>query len=166
MKNNQNIKIIFALLASLFLFGCTTNKNDLEFDFSTIKKTNKIKASKNKDKEKDATDSKLFVQELVPLKNKQQIISNTKFGKKDPFSKGEIKANKLSSDFKLTGFLNTKTKKYAFVSYFDNEGPISEGFIGEKNTNLLPKGAKVISVNPKNKLLIISYENKKLIFEL
>ena len=66
----------------------------------------------------------------------------------------------------MTGFLNTKIKKYAFVRYLENEGIISEGYIGGKNTNLLPQGAKVISINPKSKILIISYENKKFIFEL
>ena len=166
MKNNLNLKIIFVILTSFFLLGCTTKKNNLDFDFSTIKKTNKIKANKNNDEEKDTFDRELFIQDLVPLQNKQKILSNTKFGKQDPFSKGEIKVSKLSSDFKLTGFLNTKIKKYAFVRYLENEGIISEGYIGGKNTNLLPQGAKVISINPKSKILIINYENKKFIFEL
>jgi len=41
-----------------------------------------------------------------------------------------------------------------------------EGYIGGGNNNLLPNGAKVISINPKNKKLIINYENKDFIFKL
>ncbi len=89
-----------------------------------------------------------------------------KFGKKDPFSKVEIKSNKLNSDFKLTGFLNTEIKKYVFVSYLDNEGTITEESIGGVNTNLLPNGAKVISIDPKNMKLIINFDNENFIFEM
>jgi len=166
MKNNLKIKISFAIFFSLLLFGCAPPKSNKDFDFSSLKKSSKVKTIENDDKEKDTLDRKLFIKDLAPPINKQRLLSNTKFGKQDPFSQGEVKVAKLSSDFKLTGFLNTKIKKYAFVSYLENVGTISEGYIGGKNTNLLPKGAKVISINTKNKILIISYQNKKFIFEL
>ena len=67
---------------------------------------------------------------------------------------------------KLKGFLNSGIKKYVFVNYQNNTGTITEESIGGVNTNLLPNGAKVISVNPKKKNLIINYENKEFIFEL
>ena len=162
---------MLAICSSTLLFSCA-QKNKIDFDFSTLKKSNKVKVNKNddkdkdKDKDKDILASNLFIKDLVPLKNKQEILSNIKFGKENPFSKGEIKVNKLSSNFKLTGFINTKIKKYAFVSYLDNEGTIMEGYIGGGNNNLLPNGAKVISINPKNKKLIINYENKDFIFKL
>ena len=166
MKNNLKIKISFAIFSSFLLFACAPKKSNVDFDFSSLKKSSKVKIIENDYKEKDKSENMEFIKDLVPLKNKEQILSNTKFGKKDPFSRGEIKVNKLSSDFKLKGFLNTKLKKYAFVSYLENKGTITEGFIGGENTNLLPKGAKVISIDSKNKKLIINYENKKFIFEL
>ena len=46
------------------------------------------------------------------------------------------------------------------------EGTITEESIGGVNTNLLPELAKVLNIDPKNKKLIIFYENEKFIFEL
>ncbi len=169
MKNYIKLKFTFAIFASTLLFSCARKNNDVDFDFSTLKKSIKVKAIENSDNDenkKDNPESILFIKDLVPLKNKQEILSNIKFGKEDPFSKRKIIINKLNSDFKLTGFINTKIKKYAFVSYLDNEGTIMEGYIGGENNNLLPNGAKVISINPKNKKLIINYENKDFIFKL
>ena len=66
----------------------------------------------------------------------------------------------------MTGFLNTEINKYVFVSYLDNEGTIKEGSIGGVNTDLLPNGAKVIKIDPKNMKLIIYFENENFIFEM
>ena len=55
---------------------------------------------------------------------------------------------------------------YVFVRYLDNEATIKEGSIGGLNTNLLPNGAKVISIDPNNLELIINYEGKDFIFKL
>ena len=93
-------------------------------------------------------------------------MSQFKFGKKDPFSESEFQVNKLSSDFKLTGLLNTKVEKYVFVNYLGNEGTISEKSIGGVNTNLLPKGAKVIKIDFKAMTLTINYDNENFKFEL
>ena len=41
-----------------------------------------------------------------------------------------------------------------------------EGSIGGVNTNLLPNGAKVLKIDPKNNQLIINFENEKFIFEM
>ena len=86
-------------------------------------------------------------------------------GKKDPFSKNETKINQFSSDFKLTGFLNTKKDNYVFVSYLGNEGTISQDSIGGSNTNLLPNGAKVLTIDSKEKKLKINFDNEVYIFE-
>ena len=77
-----------------------------------------------------------------------------------------LKVNNLYSDFKLTGFLNTRINKYVFVSYLGQEGTITEESIGGENTNLLPNGAKVLKIDPKKLKLIISFENEDYILEL
>ena len=41
-----------------------------------------------------------------------------------------------------------------------------EDSIGGVNTDLLPDGAKVLKIDPKNKKLIINFENEKFIFEM
>ena len=52
------------------------------------------------------------------------------------------------------------------VSYLNNLGTLTEESVGGVNTNLLPSGAKVVSIDPKNNKLIISFENENFTFEL
>ena len=169
MKNNIRQQIIFAIFASSLIFSCSPKNNNIDFDFTTLKKSNKIKVSTENIEEKKVKvnlENNSLIKDLVPLKDKQEILSKTKIGKKDPFSEGELQSNKLNSNFKLTGFLNTEFKKYVFVNYLDNQGTITEDSIGGVNTSLLPDGAKVISIDPENMKLTINYENENFIFEL
>ena len=166
MKNHITIKIILTFFISLLLFSCSKKNNNIDFDFTTLKKSKKDKVIDQENNNKINLENNIHIKDLVPLKDKRQVLSKVKFGKKDPFSKVEIKSNKLNSDFKLTGFLNTEIKKYVFVSYLDNEGTITEESIGGVNTNLLPNGAKVISIDPKNMKLIINFDNENFIFEM
>ena len=166
MKNHITIKIILTFFISSLLFSCSKKNNNIDFDFTTLKKSKKDKVIDQENNNKINLENNIHIKDLVPLKDKQQVLSKVKFGKKDPFSKVEIKSNKLTSDFKLTGFLNTEIKKYVFVNYLDNEGTITEESIGGVNTNLLPNGAKVISIDPKNMKLIINFDNENFIFEM
>ncbi len=170
MKNNIRLKLLSSTFILSLFFGCTPNDNNINFDFTTLKKSKKNelnnKQSKNKDLNEINFENNNLIKDLVPLKNKQEILSKIKFGKKDPFSKGEIQSNKVLKDFILKGFLNTKNNNYVFVSYLDNEGTITEDSIGGVNTTLLPNGAKVISIDPKNMQLIISFDNENFIFEI
>ena len=168
MKNNIKRNILIAISVSSFLFGCSPKNNNADFDFTTLKKLkkNKIIDKENQTKNKIDFENDIHIKDLVAFKDKQEILSKTKFGKKDPFSEGEIQSNKLNLDFRLTGFLNTEFNKYVFVSYLNNEGTITEGSIGGLNTNLLPDGAKVISIDPENMKLTIKYEDENFMFEL
>ena len=162
MKNNYYLKLSFSLFTFFLLIGCSQqNKNNIDFDFTTLKKPKKISTKK----EVKNVEKNLQIKDLVPLKNKEQVLSNTKFGKKDPFSKDDVQINQLNSDLKLTGFLNTENNKYAIVKYLNNEGKLTEESVGGLNTNLLPKGAKVIKIDPKNNKLIITFDNNNFIFE-
>ena len=162
MKNSNRLKILIIFIASSFLISCAKKgNNNIDFDFSTLKKTNKISTKK----EIKNVENNLQIKDLVPLKNKEQVLSNTKFGKKDPFSKDDVQINQLNSDLKLTGFLNTENNKYAIVKYLNNEGKLTEESVGGLNTNLLPKGAKVLIIDPKNNKLIITFDNNNFIFE-
>ena len=166
MKNHITIKIILTFFISSLLFSCSKKNNNIDFDFTTLKKSKKDKVIDQENNNKINLENNIHIKDLVPLKDKQQVLSKVKFGKKDPFSKVEIKSNKLNSDFKLTGFLNTEIKKYVFVSYLDDEGAITEESIGGVNTHLLPKGAKVISIDTKKMKLIINFDNENFIFEM
>ena len=52
------------------------------------------------------------------------------------------------------------------MSYLGSQGTINEESIGGINTNLLPDGARVMNIDPKNFNLIINFENKNYTFEL
>ena len=165
MKNNITTKIFFTFFVSLLILGCSKTNNNTDFDFSTLRKS-KIKSNIDKENKKGGQpDQEIFIKELVHYKNNKEILSITKFGKKDPFSKGS-QVNKINLNLKLTGFLNTDNNKYAFVRYLNNKGTITEASIGGVNTNLLPNGAKVINIDPKNMKLTIKFENEDFVFEL
>ena len=172
--NFNPLKLIATFLIGIVLASCQNKQDNFDFsnfkipDKTTIKTPNKstTKISKQENSNLPNLKNKTIQNKLITYKKKSDILSTVKIGKKDPFSKGEIQVNKLNSDFKLTGFLYTKIKKYALVNYQENKGNITEGLIGGENTNLLPRGAKVISIDPKNKILIINFEKKRYIFKL
>ena len=167
MKNNIRLNLLLVFFATSLLFSCSSKNSNIDFDFTNLKKSKKVKLNNKENKNKKINlENNIIIRDLVPLKDKQEILSKTKFGKKDPFSEAEIQSNKLNSDFKLTGFLNTEINKYVFVSFLDKEGTITEDSIGGLNTNLLPNGAKVISIDTKNMKLIINFENENFIFEM
>ena len=159
-------KTFFILFSSLFLVACSQKNNNIDIDLSNLPKPKKIKINDQLEKDADIEANKLFISELVPFEAREKLLSKSKFGKKDPFSEGETKVNQFSLDFKLTGFLNTEIEKYVFVSYLGNEGTISEDAIGGLNTNLLPDGAKVITIDYEERQLKISFDNEDFIFEM
>ena len=166
MKKDISISLIFAVCFSSLLISCAPKNNNIDFDFSKLKRPKKINTIDKVKKVNDDFEKNSYIQDLIPLKNKQEILSNTKFGKKDPFSVGDLETNQFNLDFKLKGFLHTEFKKYAIVEYLNKEGTLTEESIGEINTNLLPKDAKVINIDPESKKLIISIDNKNFIFEI
>ena len=157
-------KLFFIFFTSIFLVSCSQKNNIIDFDISDLpkpKKTNLAEEDINKLIQKE---NKKFIKDLDIFQSKDKLLSKVKIGKKNPFSKGETGVNQFSSNFKLTGFLNTETQKYVFVSYLGSEGTISEDSVGGLNTNLLPNGAKVTDIDSKKKQLKISFEDY--IFEL
>ena len=148
------------------MFSCSQKNNDIDLsNLPVIKPKNVV--DKNKE-EVDSTNSKEneFIADLIPFEKKDKVLSQFKFGKVNPFSESEFEVTKLSEDFKLTGFLNTKFKKYVFVKYLGNVGTISENSVGGLNTNLLPKGAKVINIDPKALKITINHMDENFVFEL
>ena len=168
MKNSNLIKINLAILTGLLLVSCSKKSSKIDFDFKNLKKPTNI-STKNENKKTFSIENNLYIKDLNPLKDKDEILSNIKLGKKDPFSREvnkDLKTNKLYFDLKLTGFVNTDLNKYAIVTYQETEGTLSEESVGGINTNLLPNSAKVLKVDPINKELTIYFENKNFIFKL
>ena len=163
MKININKSFILFLIPSI-LFGCSQKNNNIDLSNLPVLKPKEVVNTK-KDNEDVINPNNEFIKDLVPYKSKEKVLSQFKFGKKDPFSESEVQLNKLYSDFKLTGFLNTEKEIYVFVSYLGNEGTISGDSIGGLNTNLLPNGAKIIYIDPKERQLKINFNNEDYIFE-
>jgi len=167
MKNNFR-SFILIFFTSIFLFSCSQKNNNIDLDLSNLPKPKSIKSNFNDQLEEALgnEDNQLFIKQLIPFEDRKKLLSKYKFGKKDPFSAGETQLNQFSSNFKLKGFLNTKMENFVFVSYQGNEGAISEDSVGGLNTNLLPNGAKVKTIDPKNRQLKISFNNEDFTFEL
>ena len=160
----KNFILIFC--SSILLFSCSQKNNNIDLSNLPIIKPKEVFDTKKENVDFINSKNHEFIEDLVPYKYREKVLSQFKFGKSDPFSKSENQITKLSSDFKLTGFLNTKFKKYVFVNYLGNEGKISENSVGGINTNLLPEGAKVINIDSKTMRLTINYENENFVFEL
>jgi len=165
MKFYIKKKLLLVIISPIFLIGCSQNKS-IDIDLSDLPKPKKIKITNKADQVNQKTLDKELIRDLVPLKDREQVLANFKFGKKDPFSQEEIQVKKRISDFELKGFLSTPNNKYVLVNYLDMEGTITEESIGGVNTDLLPNLAKVLNIDHENKKLIIFYENEKFIFEL
>ena len=158
------------LLLGILVSSCNSKKENFDLDLSNFKipKKNNEKILNIESPESLVTKKEIIKNELKNYQNKSEILSSIKLGKIDPFSEEgpNDKINNLNTNFKLTGFLNTKNNKYVFVSYLGQTGTITEESIGGKNTNLLPNGAKVLKIDPKKLKLIINFENKDYIIEL
>ena len=165
MKNNFR-SFILIFFTSILLFSCSQKNNNIDLDLSNLPKPKTIKITDELDQDLDNEDDQFFIKDLIPFEAKEKVLSKFKIGKKDPFAEGDTQFNEFSTNFELTGFLNTEVKEYVFVKYLENEGIISEDSIGGINTEFLPDGAKVISIDTKNKQLKINFDNEDFIFEL
>ena len=163
---NINRNFILIISSSIILFGCSQSNKIIDFDPSNLPKPKITNLESKENKEVIKLEDKSFINDLIPLKEKEEILSKFEFGKEDPFSERGVIENKFFSDLKLTGFLNSQSKKYVFVIYQNKQGTISENSIGGINTNLLPNGAKVLKIDSPGKKLIINFENKDYVFEL
>ena len=164
MKNNLVMKFFFIAFSSIILVSCSQSNNNI--DLSNLPKPKKIKITGPIEKDIGNKENQLLIKDLIPFESKEKLLSKFQFGKKDPFSKNITNLNTLGSNFKLKGFVNTEFEKYVFVSYLGNEGTISENSVGGLNTKLLPNGAKVITIDPEEKILKITFDNEDYIFEL
>lgn len=165
VKININKSFILFLFPSILLFGCSQKNNNIDLSNLPVLKPKEVVDINIDNEDIINSNNNEFIQDLVPYKSKEKVLSEFKFGKEDPFSESEIQITKLYSDFKLTGFLNTEKEKYVFVSYLGNEGIITGDSIGGLNTNLLPNGAKVIYLDTKENQLQINFNNEDYIFE-
>ena len=147
MNINIYKSFVLFLLSSIILNACSQKNNNIDLSNLPVIKQKEVVDAKKESKDEVKFDE--FIEDLVPFNSSKQLLSKFKFGKKDPFSVGDTQLNKFSSNFELTGFLNTEEETYAFVKYLGNEGIISQDSVGGLNTEFLPEGAKVINIDTK-----------------
>ena len=140
----KNLNYIFTFTFIFLISSCGGNNNE-DFDFSSFKIP--VKESKTEEKSSETEQTKSIKYKLKALKEREEILSSTKFGKKDPFSLSSDSSGELSR-VKLKGFITISDKNYAIIRYLDNEGPLLVESIGGVNTNLLPKGAVINEIRP------------------
>ena len=162
--------LFLTFISSILLYSCGNSKKN-DFDLSNIRPPKKEKQQNIKDKEvplsyKKNISNKEIKNKLITYKDRTELLNSKNTGKVDPFSEGEFQSSKLNSNFKLTGFLNTKNKNYVFVSYQSNNGTLSENSIGGVNTDLLPDGARVTVIDPINMTITIKYEGENINLKL
>tara|TARA_B100000963_G_C22246782_1_gene502436 strand:+ start:91 stop:588 length:498 start_codon:yes stop_codon:yes gene_type:complete len=165
MLNISRLILPLIILIGTLLSAYKNKNNNTNLDLTDSKIRNNIVVKNLKPKGKEIKEE-INNNKLLKYKDQSEVLNFVKIGKKDPFSRKLTEANILESVIQLTGFLSTDYGKYAFVNYEDKKGAIREESIGGVNTNLLPNGAKVISISPKSKKLTINFDNKDYIFEL
>ena len=168
MLNISRLILPLIIVIGTLLSSCNSKSESSEIDLSNYKiPKDNIEKKTNQDKsDSSEKKSELIKNKLINFRKKSEVLSEVDIGKIDPFSEESNEINEFTSIFQLTGFLNTDHRKYAFVSFLNEKGTISEDSIGGVNTKLLPNGAKVISINTKTMKLSINFEDKDYIFEL
>ena len=158
-------KLLFILFFIFLLTSCSQKNSNFDIDLSNLPKPKPINKIDEKNEQSVNSDIQKYIKDLIPFKKRKEITAKFKSGKNDPFSETKLTLD-VFKNLKLTGFLNTDSEKYVFVSYLGNKGTISMESIGGLNTNLLPDGAKVRDIDIKRMKLIIDFKNKEYFFEL
>ena len=153
----KNLNYIFNFTFIFLISSCGGNKKNDNFDFSSFKKPSK--ELKTEEKSSETEQIKSIKYKLKGLKKREEILSSTKFGKRDPFLPSSDSSGELSR-IKLKGFITISDKNYAIIRYLDNEGPLLVESIGGVNTNLLPKGAVINEIRPNEGYVKITNNSK------
>tara|TARA_Y100001968_G_scaffold307704_1_gene325758 strand:- start:973 stop:1449 length:477 start_codon:yes stop_codon:yes gene_type:complete len=151
------VKIIKRLKISLILFifltGCSPRQN----------KNLEIVLPPTYPKEYSDIPNKTKDPELKQLIEPDRFVESIKVGRDDPFLPAQNNSNQLylPESFDYLGQIYTNKKLGAFVNFLNNSGTIYIGEIGGVDTNLLPDGWLVESIDNKNETLTLSFKESK-----
>ncbi|MCP9932238.1 hypothetical protein KBY82_15760 [Cyanobium sp. AMD-g] len=120
---------------------------------------------------------------MTPLPTSQQVVAAFPVGRKDPF--GSLVAEMVPGaaggagavappapppaflqDFRVTGVIDSGGQSEAVVTYKQLSGSLRRGDRGGRNTDLLPTGWSVASVDVANGRLILQSGSRKVKVEL
>ena len=159
MIKKLTINSFLLVITCLLIASCGKSNND-NFDFSNIELPKKTSQKVEKNSiEKNV--NKEIINKLIPLKDRNEVAKNIKYGKKDPFALENNESKLLISNFSLKGFVSLNNVDYALVEFLNQSGLININSIGGSNTRLLPNKALVKDINPQNEELKISIEGNE-----
>ena len=120
---------------------------------------------------------------LTPLPTSQQVVSEFRLGRQDPFGTlvpemvpGAVAAGATAraaatppaflQDFRVTGVIHSGGQSEAVVTYRQLSGSLRPGDRGGRNTDLLPSGWSVASVDVPNGRLVLQSGSRRVKVEL
>jgi Tfp pilus assembly protein PilP len=118
---------------------------------------------------------------LTPLPTSQQVVAAFAVGRKDPFAPLGVAATGSTGaatrpasapppaflqDFRVTGVIHSGARSEAVVTYKSLSGSLREGDRGGGNTDLLPSGWSVASVDVQKGRLILQNGGRKVTVDL
>ncbi|KEF40903.1 MAG: hypothetical protein ER33_14440 [Cyanobium sp. CACIAM 14] len=118
---------------------------------------------------------------LTPLPSSQQVVGAFQLGRNDPFGSlasvapGAAAGSAAAAakvppaflkDFRVTGVIHSGGHSEAMVTYQAQSGNLREGDRGGRNTDLLPSGWSVASVDVQKGRLILQNGSRKVSVDL
>lgn len=117
---------------------------------------------------------------LTPLPSSQQVVAAFQVGRKDPFGTVAPPPVRVSGaakpppppppafldEFRVTGVILTGGRREAVVTYKTLSGSVRPGDRGGRNTDLLPPGWSVASVDVQKGRLILQSGSRKVTVDL
>lgn len=158
MKLLNKLKLAIITIIIFGISSCANKKKD-NFDFSNFKPPIR-NSGIVKDNYQDNVEIKVK-NKLLSLKKREEISSNIKYGKENPFAFESDDSNYLLSSLIFKGFILTSDEKYALIKYLGEEGTITENSIGGVNTKYLPNGAKVKFFNFSDSEITILFDDQE-----
>jgi len=156
-KNIFNPAISFSFFLFPFLVSCSSNENNIIEVITPPRFPNEF----------STIPDQTIKPELLTLISVDEKVSEIKSGRKNPFLPLQFKDElQIPFSFKYYGQIASGNTLNAFVSYEDRSGTVKTGDIGGDNTDLLPLGWTIISIDPHTSLLMLGFEDRSLAIKL
>ena len=110
-----------------------------------------------------------YSSQFDPLKSKSNILQSVSVGRNDPFQLPEVVTSDslgLSKTLSFTGIIKVNGLVRALLTNEQFSGSLVPGDLGGKDTNLIPNGWLVKTIDEKKEELILNYQDQNITLEL
>ena len=107
------LNLIITSIFGILITSCGGKKENFDIDLTNFKvpTKNKVEITKKNEDISSSSENQFIENKLLTYKKRSDVLNSTKFGKKDPFSRGETPLNKL---ILMMIILFLRCKKYIF----------------------------------------------------